>query len=152
MSRRLTILPVLMGLAAAASSGGCGGSDGPSNATAGEVPAAPKAFNVRLSDFKINPALNVASAGKVTITARNAGKEEHEMIVVRAGAGAVNLPLKDGSVDEDILEPRVAGEISELEPRASGSKTFTLRPGNYILFCNVPGHYRQGMFARLSVR
>jgi uncharacterized cupredoxin-like copper-binding protein len=43
------------------------------------------------------------------------------------------------------------GEVSELEPGKSGSLTLDLKPGNYILFCNVPGHYMAGMWTALKV-
>jgi uncharacterized cupredoxin-like copper-binding protein len=44
------------------------------------------------------------------------------------------------------------GEVSELDPGKSGKLTLTLKPGTYILFCNVPGHYTAGMWATLTVK
>ena len=55
--------------------------------------------------------------------------------------------------DSDVIERRVKklGEISDLKPGASGTLTLPLRPGNYVLLCNQPGHYRQGMWTKLIV-
>jgi uncharacterized cupredoxin-like copper-binding protein len=154
MKRHPTTLPVvLLGLGAAALGAGCGGSDESSHATATQASRPARgSLNVRLTDYKISPALNVVSAGKVRISAVNAGGEEHEMIVVRTDAKSTDLPIKEGRVDEDGLGSAVMGEISELKPGASGQESFRLEPGTYLLFCNVPGHYKHGMIARLLVR
>jgi len=45
------------------------------------------------------------------------------------------------------------GEIEddELQPGTSGSLTLTLESGNYILFCNLPGHYGKGQYVGFTV-
>ena len=55
----------------------------------------------------------------------------------------------ESEVDEDGIGD--LGEVSELEPGKSGSLTLNLRPGKYVLFCNVPGHYMGGMWTLLTV-
>jgi uncharacterized cupredoxin-like copper-binding protein len=152
MSRHLTHIPVVVGLALAVTSAGCGSSNDQPTSTTAAVRVPPKALTIKLSDFKMTPALNVASAGRVTITARNVGTVEHEMILVRTDGDPRNLPAKADGVDEEGLGSRVLGEVPELEPGFAGTKTFNLEPGSYVLFCNVPGHFKQGMFGRLSVR
>jgi uncharacterized cupredoxin-like copper-binding protein len=142
---------VVLGLALAASGAGCGSSDEQPTLSTAAVHLPPKALSIKLSDFKIAPALNVASAGRVTITAHNEGTVEHEMILARVDDPR-NLPAKGDRVDEDSLGSVVRGEVPELEPGASGTKTFNLTPGTYVLFCNVPGHFKRGMFGRLTVR
>jgi uncharacterized cupredoxin-like copper-binding protein len=47
---------------------------------------------------------------------------------------------------------RVVGEISHVGPRSRASKTFNLKKGSYMLFCNLRGHYGAGMRATLIVR
>ena len=57
--------------------------------------------SIVLSEFSIKLSSPTFAAGKVTITAENAGAEEHEVVLVRA-ASVGDLPTKsDGSVDED---------------------------------------------------
>ena len=43
------------------------------------------------------------------------------------------------------------GETQELQPNASKSIQLTLAPGNYLLVCNVPGHYAAGMVLAFTV-
>jgi len=52
-------------------------------------------------------------------------------------------------VDEDAATH--LGEVSELDPGQSGALTLTLKPGSYILYCNIPGHYVMGMWTVLQV-
>jgi uncharacterized cupredoxin-like copper-binding protein len=39
----------------------------------------------------------------------------------------------------------------DLPPGTKKTLTLTLKPGNYILMCNQPDHYKTGMKANLSV-
>ena len=97
-------------------------------------------------------------AGEVTfkVTNRPDSSMQHEMIVVRLtpeqAHHLVSLPYDDraGRVDENKIDS--LGEVPELEPGKSGSLTVTLAPGAYMLFCNIAGHYRAGMFTVIHVR
>jgi hypothetical protein len=57
-----------------------------------------------------------------------------------------------GQVDE-AASGTVVGRIEEsaLGPGATASATFNMAPGNYVLLCNVSGHYKEGMFAAFQV-
>ena len=56
----------------------------------------------------------------------------------------------DGSVDEAGLD--VPGEVEEVEGGAEGTVSLDLQPGNYVMFCNLPGHYSGGMYGSLTVK
>jgi uncharacterized cupredoxin-like copper-binding protein len=91
-------------------------------------------------------------AGAVTFEVRNdSAGIVHEMIVAPLPKDGAELPFGEAEdeVDEDAAGS--LGEVSELDPGESGSLTRTLAPGEYILFCNVPGHYRLGMWTTLTV-
>lgn len=45
----------------------------------------------------------------------------------------------------------VVGEISEFPPGQTCYAKFDLPAGDYVLFCNLPTHFEQGMAAELSV-
>jgi uncharacterized cupredoxin-like copper-binding protein len=91
-------------------------------------------------------------AGKVTFVVKNnATTESHEMVVIA-------LPSPDAELPYDAAKQRVTeskvksmGEVSDLKPGASKSKTLTLKPGSYKLICNMKGHYMAGMSAVLTV-
>jgi uncharacterized cupredoxin-like copper-binding protein len=102
-------------------------------------------------DFKIT-APEQLSAGTVDLSVHNEGPDEHELIVVRQGAGPLPVRRDGLTVDEDAVEKSKAGG---LEPGAPGSVrelTVQLRPGRYVLFCNMSGHYMGGMHTELLVR
>jgi len=96
-------------------------------------------------------------AGKVTfdVTNRKGSSSQHEMIVAMLTAAQTadpkSLPYDDNTakVDEEAINDR--GEVSELDPGQSGSLTIDLKPGTYMLFCNVAGHYRMGMYVLVRV-
>ncbi|TPO10494.1 sulfocyanin-like copper-binding protein [Mesorhizobium sp. B1-1-5] len=91
-------------------------------------------------------------AGKVTFKLKNDSKDTiHEMIVIFLADAKKPLPYIDAEnrVDEDKAGDE--GEVSELDPGKSGSLTVDLKPGRYLLICNVPGHYAAGMWTEFTV-
>src|SRR3954452_16131216 len=127
-----------------------GGSDDNAKPPAAPPQAAPAAggkVDVSLTDFKITPNVSAVRAGKVTFVARNAGKVEHEMVVVRTDKSAGDL-LKGSRASE-------AGAVDEIGEFAAGRTkrlTLNLKAGHYALICNVPGHYKAGMFTNFVVK
>lgn len=92
-------------------------------------------------------------AGKVSFDVTNLSKGTiHEMIVAPIASKDVTLPYvaKENRVDEDAAGD--LGEVSELDPGASGALTLDLKPGLYVLYCNVPGHFMSGMWTTVTVR
>jgi len=93
-----------------------------------------------------------APAGVVTFQVTNASKDTvHEMIVMYRQDPTKPLPYIDNEnrVDEDKAGDK--GEVSELDPGKSGTLTVPLKPGKYVLICNVPGHFDSGMWAEFDV-
>jgi len=100
--------------------------------------------------IKASPA--TARAGVVTFHVTNSSKDTiHEMIVMYLADPTKPLPYIDADqrVDEDKAGDK--GEVSELDPGASGTLTVALKPGKYLLICNVPGHFASGMWTEFDV-
>jgi uncharacterized cupredoxin-like copper-binding protein len=100
----------------------------------------------------IKPSLNSAPAGEVTFKVTNDSKDTiHEMIVVDVKEPGKPLPYNAGDqrVDEEAAGDH--GEVSELDPGKSGTLTVSLKPGSYLLICNIPGHYEAGMWTEFTV-
>ena len=96
------------------------------------------------SDFEIAMQTHVR-AGNIVLTVHNQGPDDHELIVVPAPEG--DLPIRgDGlTVAEESFDPE---PLATLEPGAPGSTrqlAVHLKPGRYVLFCNMSGHFLGGM-------
>lgn len=91
-------------------------------------------------------------AGKTTFQVTNTSKDIiHEMILSPITSTEQVLPYIQ---DENRIDEEAAGhlgEVSELGPGASGALTVDLKPGLYLLYCNIPGHYIGGMWTTLTV-
>ena len=74
----------------------------------------------------------------------------HEFVAVRTDLAPNALPTDGTRVVEDQLDFR--GRTTPLlSPGELGEVTVDLEPGAYVLFCNVPFHYDQGMFVSFTV-
>jgi uncharacterized cupredoxin-like copper-binding protein len=110
--------------------------------------AASKSAKVTVSDFKVAVSPKSAAHGKVTLTVKNAGDMEHELIVIKTSTAAGKLPVKGKSASEK-------GSVGEVEDIAGGKSkklTLNLKKGHYVLICNLPGHYKAGMHADFTVK
>ena len=56
------------------------------------------------------------------------------------------------TVDEEAVERSEPGSLEPGAPGAVRDLTVQLKPGRYILFCNMEGHYMAGMHTELVVR
>ena len=152
---RKAILLVAAGLALVVA--GCGEDDdeastgtGTTTTAQAEDPAGDPAttLDVSMSEFKFAPANPELAHGTVELTATNKGKTEHELVLLKTNADPSKLP-KDG---KEVSEKDSIGEIPETAPGQSGAETFDLKPGKYVMVCNIPGHYDAGMYGTLTVR
>ncbi len=92
-------------------------------------------------------------AGEVTFEVTNNSSETiHEMIVVPVHDAKSPLPYNEAEsrVDEDAAGH--LGEVSELDPGKAGALRLKLKPGKYLLFCNIPGHFANGMWTEVTVQ
>jgi uncharacterized cupredoxin-like copper-binding protein len=139
---------------------GCGGDDdGDEAATTAAAEtestgAAGGGLTIKMGDFFFDPKDATASSGTVEITAPNVGQTEHELVLFSSDADPAALPTAaNGEVDEDALEKQGgvnAGEIEEVLPGKTKTGSFELAAGKYVMFCNLPGHYAQGMYGSLT--
>jgi uncharacterized cupredoxin-like copper-binding protein len=96
--------------------------------------------------------VDTVKAGNVTFVVTNDAKTTpHEMILVKLAAKGEQMPLD--KVKHRINEKQInsLGEISNLKPGATGQLKAKVVPGDYLLICNMKGHYEAGMVATLTV-
>ena len=112
--------------------------------TAAQVAAAKKGtVYVQLGDIWAAPAVHSVAAGKITFKAANVGQLKHELMVER-------MPMKfDAPMQPN--EDSAQAMVPDMDGGGTGQVTVRLKPGKYMLFCNVEGHYAAGQHIPFSV-
>jgi uncharacterized cupredoxin-like copper-binding protein len=105
-----------------------------------------------LSSMEMKASPNSVKAGPIKFAVTNQSQSVvHEMILVQTDGSGKALPYNDKA--GRVVESRIhrLGEVSDLKPGTSGTMTRTLKPGSYLLICNQPEHYKQGMWTSFVV-
>jgi len=109
-------------------------------------------LDISKATMGIKTSVASAPAGIVSFQVTNSSADTvHEMIVMALADPSQPLPYiaGDSKVDEDKAGDK--GEVSELDPGKTGTLTVALKPGKYLLICNVAGHYMAGMSTPFEV-
>ena len=109
------------------------------------------AVGVTLSDFEIDLEEDSAPAGEVTFEIQNDGPSVHEFVVFQTDLAEDALPTDDeGNVEEGgDLEP--VDEVEDIADGDSADLSVDLESGDYVIICNVPLHYGEGMHTSFTV-
>jgi uncharacterized cupredoxin-like copper-binding protein len=92
------------------------------------------------------------TAGSITFEVVNWSQSLiHEMVVVAVDSPDAPLPYDFDSQVVVESQIKVIGESEELEPSQSQTLELTLAAGDYLLICNIPGHYGAGMQTAFTV-
>jgi uncharacterized cupredoxin-like copper-binding protein len=110
--------------------------------------------NVLLDDFTLRRDVDVVPAGTVRFRILNQGPTTHELSVIRTDRAPDKLPLqRDGlTINEDAPGMDFLDEAEGLDIGDRRTLALRLAAGNYVLYCNMEGHYLGGMHAALKVR
>ena len=110
--------------------------------------------NVLLKDFEVQRDVAVVPAGTVSFRILNQGPTTHEVIVVRTDLDPDKLPLQsDGlTVDEEGPGVEFLDEAEGLDIDDRQTMVLDMAAGNYVLYCNLEGHYLGEMHAPFTVR
>lgn len=125
---------------------GCGGSP-PSTAHATTI-------DVTTNDFGIRISRRTVPAGMVVLHTTNHGPATHELNVDLTRYGAAKIPLQSDGItaNESAKGLHRVDSIEQLNLRDTVDLTVELRPGRYVLWCNLEGHYLGGMHETFDVR
>jgi len=120
----------------------------PAKGVAGDVQVDETNFHISM------PA--VLSPGRHTFALTNSGTVPHELLVFRTDLPGNRLPIgPDGNVIEDSpLMVKLVDSGNATNPGASASvpASASFTPGHYVALCNLPGHYRLGMWLDVTVK
>jgi uncharacterized cupredoxin-like copper-binding protein len=110
--------------------------------------------NVFLEDFTLRRDVDVVPAGTVRFRILNQGPTTHELSVIRTDRAPDKLPLqRDGlTINEDAPGMDFLDEAEGLDIGDRRTLALRLAAGNYVLYCNLEGHYLGGMHAAFTVR
>lgn len=132
-----------------------------------------EAVSATLSEWKVDLAVSSAPAGKVVFSIANQGAIAHEFLMMRTDMMAGSLPMKDNMIDVgamggamgsgmdmpgtspagDMEHPAgTVGVVEEIAPGATAQLTLDDLPaGHYVIACDLPTHYEQGMYTDFTV-
>ena len=106
-----------------------------------------------LADYTITLDESTGAAGDITFDVTNDAEQTHEFVVLKTDIAEDALPTDDAGDVDEAGDPGIE-LVDEIEDIAAGdtpSLTVTLDAGSYVLICNLPGHYRQGMHSSFTV-
>ena len=109
--------------------------------------------DVKEGEWYIKISADRHTAGEVVFDLSNRGTIGHEFLVVKSDKTAKELlELVDPAtnrIDEELLD--VIDEQGEYDAATTAELTLTLPEGNYVVMCNLEGHYKNGMYADLTI-
>ncbi|MEP6893068.1 MAG: cupredoxin domain-containing protein [Gaiellaceae bacterium] len=109
--------------------------------------AGASSIRITLKEYKVLPAATSVKAGKVTFQVKNVGVLDHTFLVVKTNVPAGKLPVKKNRAVVSAL-----GKIGPFKKGKGGTLTLTLKPGKYVLLCNVASHYQIGQYSAFTVK
>jgi uncharacterized cupredoxin-like copper-binding protein len=104
---------------------------------------------VSLRDDAVMLEPDSAEAGSLTFSATNDGTETHEIEIFSGDVDPSTLPVEDNVASTEGLA--LVDEIEDITPGSSADLTVDLDAGQYVVMCNLPGHFEQGMYSTFAV-
>lgn len=142
---RGVLILVVPALLAGALLAGCGDDDDSGDANT---------IKANLKDYSISLGSTSHAQGDITFKINNAGPSQHEFVVMKTDLDAANLPYDSQKfeVDESSDKLKKIDEKEAINSGSSASLEVNLQPGHYVIFCNIPTHYQQGMRTNFTVK
>jgi hypothetical protein len=100
-------------------------------------PNPPARMLVYAQEWSLWPSRSSLPAGKVVVQLWNRGQDAHDLRIRRLRNGHATGRTQGVKVTQ-------SGALSQ--------STWQLKPGRYVLYCSMPGHYAKGMHTTLVVR
>jgi uncharacterized cupredoxin-like copper-binding protein len=105
---------------------------------------------VTMKDYRLELSVTTVKAGPVKIGVKNAAGMEHSFELIKT-----DLPFDKLPTDVGTAKAKEDGLIKQVKTLGVGKVavvTAELAAGNYVIICNVAGHYQLGMRVALAVR
>jgi len=106
---------------------------------------------ISLSEWKVVVAGTIKS-GKTNVMITNKGTAPHELLVFKSDLDPSAYPVDAaGDIQEKGTGVTLVSDGDNIDPAGSQARTIDLVPGKYLFVCNIPGHFKQGMFTVVTV-
>ncbi len=121
-------------------------------ASASAAPSASAATNtIALSEWKVIVAATITQ-GTSTFAISNIGTIPHELLVFKSDLQPSAYPVDAaGNIEEEGAGVTLLSDGDNIDPEASQVRAIDLTPGTYLFVCNIPGHFKAGMFTVVTV-
>jgi uncharacterized cupredoxin-like copper-binding protein len=114
-------------------------------------PSPASGATVSLTEWKVTVAGTIKS-GKTDLTITNAGVAPHELLVFKSDLDPSAYPTDAaGDIKEKGAGVTLVSDGDNIDPAGSQTRSVDLAPGKYLFVCNIPGHFKQGMFTVVTV-
>jgi uncharacterized cupredoxin-like copper-binding protein len=116
-------------------------------------PAAEQAYiPAALSEWHVAVPSTI-KAGTINLEAANFGTIQHELLVFKSDLPPSAYPVdKNGHIIEDGPGITLVSDGDNIDPGKTQARTVDLtQPGTYLFVCNIPGHFKAGMFSVVTV-
>jgi len=116
-----------------------------------DSPSAAGRPTVSLTEWKVVVAGTIKS-GKIDLAISNIGTIPHELLVFKSNRDPSAYPTDAaGNIKEEGAGVDLVSDGDNIDPGGSQARTINLAPGRYLFVCNIPGHFKAGMFAIVTV-
>ena len=103
---------------------------------------------VHMQDYKVILSVPTAKAGTVKFGIKNEGGMEHSFELIKTDLPFDKLPT---TADAKAKEDGLVKQVKSLAVGKVEVVTADLAAGNYVIICNIAGHYQLGMRAAFTV-
>ena len=166
--RATLVTMAITAVTAACATAGSAAASQPTVATASPAPASPSlaaiasastapsaspasASSVSLTEWTVAVSGTIKS-GKTDLTISNVGVAAHELLVFQSDLDPSAYPTdKAGDIVEDGPGVNLLSDGDNIDPGGTQTRTIDLAPGKYLFVCNIPSHFKQGMFTVVTV-
>lgn len=157
LCRHAAMLVILPAIAAA-----CGSSTTAVSSSQGSASAAPSASSatpvpataaqqIGLNEWTV-ASPTTYKAGQVNLNIVNQGGIAHELLVFKSDLDPSQYPQDSNGIIEDGPGITKISDGDNIGPGQSQPRTVDLsQPGKYLFVCNIPAHFKQGMFIVVTV-
>jgi len=91
-------------------------------------------------------------SGTSTFTISNFGTQPHELLMFKSDLAPSAYPTDAaGDIKEEGAGVTLVSDGDNIDPGGSQTRTVDLEPGTYLFVCNIAGHFKEGMFAVVTV-